>query len=60
MINLKVEAHRAVIYRLLLALIPVLGAAGWITDQQEATWMALALGVGNALLATLNTSTDAR
>ena len=42
------EATRAYIYRILLALQPVLVAYSLVTDQQAALW----LGVASAVLAT--------
>ena len=54
------EKKRAALYRLLLALIPVLVAVGVIADDQAQVWLnflAALSGFGGAALATANTST---
>lgn len=55
--SLKNEATRAYIYRVLVALVPILIAYGVVDSRQVAVWLGLAsafLGFG---LASVNTST---
>lgn len=51
------ENVRAYIYRVLLALVPVAVAYGYVTEQDAALWVAVASAVLGNGLATLNTST---
>ena len=54
------EKTRAYVYRIVLAVIPLLILFGLIPEDQSAEWVALAaavLGTGAAGLATVNTST---
>lgn len=56
------EATRAYLYRVAVALIPILVVAGYVAGDQAQLWLGLAaavLGVGSAGLAARNTSTDA-
>lgn len=52
------ESTRAWIYRVSLAVIPLLIAFGVVQNEDAALWVALAGAVLNTGLATANTSTD--
>lgn len=55
------ENQRAYIYRVCVALIPILVAAGIVAGGDAQLWLGLAaavLGVGSAGLATANTTTS--
>ena len=52
------EATRAWIYRILLALQPVVVAYGIATEEQTVLWVGVASAVLGTGLATLNTSTS--
>lgn len=57
------EATRAYLYRIVLAVIPILVVAGYVAGDQAELWLGLAaavLGVGSAGLAARNTSTGAQ
>ena len=54
------EATRAYLYRVAVALIPILVVAGYVAGDQAQLWLgeaAAVLGVGSAGLAARNTST---
>lgn len=53
------EPTRAWIYRISLAVIPLLIAFGAVAEEDAPLWIALAGAVLNSGLATANTSTDA-
>ncbi len=52
------EATRAWIYRVLLALQPLIVAYGYATEEQTILWVGVASAVLGTGLATLNTSTS--
>ncbi len=52
------ESTRAYIYRVLLALQPIVVAYGVVSDTQAVLWLSVASAVLGTGLATLNTSTD--
>lgn len=54
------EAVRAYIYRILLAIQPIVVAYSVVTEEQAVLWVGLGSAVLSAGLATLNTSTDSR
>jgi hypothetical protein len=57
--NLKNEATRAWIYRVLVALVPILVFYGAVDESQIAVWLGLASAVLGFGLASANTSTKA-
>jgi hypothetical protein len=52
------EATRAWIYRVLLAIQPLIVAYGYATEEQTILWVGVASAVLGTGLATLNTSTS--
>ena len=58
--NIKNEATRAYVYRVLVALVPVLIAYGVVDSRQIAVWLGLASAVLGFGLASANTSTKAK
>ncbi len=54
------ESTRAYIYRILLAIQPIVVAYSVVTEEQAVLWVGLGSAVIGAGLATLNTSTDSR
>jgi hypothetical protein len=52
------EATRAWVYRVLLALQPLVVAYGYATEEQTILWVGVASAVLGTGLATLNTSTS--
>lgn len=57
--SFKNEATRAYIYRVLVALVPILVAYGVVDSRQVAVWLGLASAVLGFGLASANTSTKA-
>lgn len=53
------ESTRAWIYRILLALQPIVVAYGLATETEAVLWVGVASAILGSGLATLNTSTDA-
>ena len=58
-VSLKNEATRAYLYRVLVALVPVLIVYGVADSRQAAVWLGLASAVLGFGLASANTSTRA-
>ena len=58
--SLKNEATRAYIYRVLVALVPVLVAYGILDSRQVSVWLGLAVTVLGFGLASANTSRSAK
>lgn len=54
------EAKRAYIYRVLVALVPLLVAYGVVDSRQIAVWLGLASAILGFGLASANTSTKAQ
>jgi hypothetical protein len=52
------EATRAYVYRVLLALQPVVVAYGLVSDTEAVLWLSVVSAVLGTGLASLNTSTD--
>lgn len=57
--SFKNEATRAYVYRVLVALVPLLVTYGVVDSRQVAVWLGLASAVLGFGLATANTSTKA-
>ena len=58
--SLKNEQTRAYIYRILVAVVPILVAYGIVDSRQIAVWLGLASTVLGFGLASANTSTKAQ
>lgn len=58
--NLKSEATRAYVYRVLTALVPISISYGIVDGKNAALWIGLAMAVLGTGLASVNTSTKAQ